>query len=62
MSSRNRFRKADPKLSEVEVIDHSEEQLYPHTELIQEIKDTADKLAADGATRGDLKILSLIHI
>ncbi len=58
MSSRNRFRKADPKLSEVEVIDHSEEQLYPHTELIQEIKDTADKLAADGATRGDLKILA----
>lgn len=58
MSSRNRFRKPDPKLSEVEVIDHSEEQLYPHSELIEEIKDTADKLAADGATRGDLKILA----
>lgn len=52
-----RFRKADPKLSETEVIEHSEE-LYPHSELIDEIKDTADKLAADGATRGDLKILA----
>ncbi len=55
--SRNRFRKADPKLSELEVIDHNDE-LYPHSELIDEIKDTADKLAADGATRGDLKILA----
>jgi uncharacterized protein (TIGR00730 family) len=58
MSSRKRFRKADPKLSELEVLDHSEEKLYPHSELIDEIKDTADKLAADGATRGDLKILA----
>jgi len=57
MASRNRFRKADPKLSELEVIEHSEE-LYPHSELIDEIKETADKLAADGATRGDLKILA----
>ncbi|MFK7817701.1 MAG: TIGR00730 family Rossman fold protein [Planctomycetaceae bacterium] len=56
--SRDTFRKADPKLSEVEVIDHSEEELYPHAELIEEIKETADKLAADGATRGDLKILA----
>ena len=56
--SRDAFRKADPKLSEVEVIDHSEEELYPHAELIEEIKETADKLAVDGATRGDLKILA----
>jgi uncharacterized protein (TIGR00730 family) len=56
--SRKIFRKADPKLSEEEVIDHSEEKLYPHAELIEEIKETADKLAADGATRGDLKILA----
>lgn len=56
--SRRKFRKADPKLSELEVIDHSEEDLYPHSELINEIKETADKLAADGATRGDLKILA----
>jgi uncharacterized protein (TIGR00730 family) len=30
----------------------------PHSTLVDEIKATADKLAADGATRGDLKILS----
>lgn len=31
---------------------------YDQMELIQEIKDTADKLVRDQATRGDLKILS----
>ena len=46
-----------PKESEGEVIEHLSE-LLQHSELIDEIKDTADKLAADGATRGDLKILS----
>ncbi|MCA9083826.1 MAG: TIGR00730 family Rossman fold protein [Planctomycetaceae bacterium] len=43
--------------SESEVIEHVSE-LRQHSELIEEIKATADKLAADGATRGDLKILS----
>ncbi len=52
-----KFRKSDPTLSEVDVIEHSEE-LYPHAELIEELKESADKLAADGATRGDLKILA----
>jgi uncharacterized protein (TIGR00730 family) len=32
----------------------------PHSALVDEIKATADKLAADGATRGDLKILSRV--
>ncbi len=46
-----------PRESESEVIEHLSE-LPQHSELIDEIKDTADKLGADGATRGDLKILS----
>ena len=46
-----------PRASELEVIEHVSE-LRKHSELIQEIKATADTLAADGATRGDLKILS----
>lgn len=46
-----------PKDSEGEVIEHLSE-LHQHSELIAEIKETADKLQADGATRGDLKILS----
>jgi uncharacterized protein (TIGR00730 family) len=32
----------------------------PRSTLINEIKETADRLAADGATRGDLKILSRV--
>ncbi len=43
--------------SETNVIEHVVE-LKPHSELIEEIKQTADKLQRDGATRGDLKILS----
>lgn len=46
-----------PQDSESEVIEHVSE-LRQHSELIDEIKKTADQLAADGATRGDLKILS----
>jgi len=46
-----------PRDSESEVIEHVTE-LQQHSELINEIKETADKLNADGATRGDLKILS----
>jgi len=41
----------------VDVIEHLSE-LTQHSELIDEIKATADQLAADKATRGDLKILS----
>lgn len=46
-----------PTASEENVIEHVSE-LRQGSELIDEIKQTADKLAADGATRGDLKILS----
>jgi len=46
-----------PHSSEMDVIEHVEE-LRQHAELIEEIKQTADKLASDRATRGDLKILS----
>ena len=43
--------------AEMEVIEHVVD-LKQHSELIEEIKQTADKLQRDGATRGDLKILS----
>jgi len=46
-----------PHDSELDVIEHPTE-LSHHSELIDEIKETADKLASDQATRGDLKILS----
>jgi uncharacterized protein (TIGR00730 family) len=46
-----------PHVSEMDVIEHVSE-LRQHAELIEEIKQTADKLAEDRATRGDLKILS----
>ena len=46
-----------PHDSELDVIEHFSE-LTQHSELIDELKSTADKLAADKATRGDLKILS----
>jgi uncharacterized protein (TIGR00730 family) len=41
----------------MDVIEHVVE-LRQHSELIDELKQTADKLQRDGATRGDLKILS----
>lgn len=46
-----------PDASESEVLEPVSE-LRLHSELIDEIKATADKLQQDGATRGDLKILS----
>ncbi|MGE3313746.1 MAG: LOG family protein [Planctomycetaceae bacterium] len=48
-----------PNVAESDVLptEHSSE-LTQHSDLIDEIKETADKLARDGATRGDLKILS----
>lgn len=55
--SRKKRHLTHPKDSEGEVIEHLSE-LLQHSELINEIKETADKLNADGATRGDLKILS----
>ncbi len=46
-----------PDVSESSVIEHVDE-LRRHSELIEEIKATADKLQSDGAARGDLKIIS----
>lgn len=56
---KKRLKRADPELSEMEVLptEHSLEPVE-NQELIDEIKQTADKLARDQATRGDLKILS----
>lgn len=55
MKSRHHLK--HPVASESNVIEHLAE-LRQHEELIEEIKATADKLRDDGATRGDLKILS----
>lgn len=57
MSDRHRKPLKHPTASEMDVIEHVTE-LKQHSELIEEIKQTADKLGQDGATRGDLKILS----
>lgn len=46
-----------PDVGESDVIEHSVD-LTQQSELITEIKDTADRLARDKATRGDLKIIS----
>lgn len=54
---KNRQHLKHPVASESSVIEHLAE-LRQHDELIAEIKATADKLKEDGATRGDLKILS----
>jgi len=50
---------APPNVSESDVMptEHTSE-LTPRNDLIAEIKETADKLSLDGASRGDLKILS----
>lgn len=55
MTGRNPLR--HPLASELNVIEHVSE-LKQHEQLILEIKETADKLAGDNASRGDLKILS----
>ncbi|MBW3542248.1 MAG: LOG family protein [Planctomycetes bacterium] len=53
------YKPAPPDVSEADVLptEHST-TLTEHADLIAEIKETADKLARDQATRGDLKILS----
>ena len=56
---RKRHPARHPQQSEMDVIEHVSE-LKQHAELIEEIKQTADKLAQDKATRGDLKILSRV--
>ena len=50
---------APPDVSEADVLPTEHEPvLSDHAELIAEIKETADKMARDKATRGDLKIVS----
>lgn len=52
-------RRAPANVSEADVLPTEHGSiLIEHPTLIDEIKETADKLARDGATRGDLKILS----
>ena len=53
-----KYRKTRPGVSESDVLptEHSTE-LYPLQSIIASIKETADKLQQDQATRGDLKIL-----
>jgi hypothetical protein len=57
--SNKKHQNALPNVSESDVLptEHSPELTHKST-LVDEIKETADKLAADQATRGDLKILS----
>ncbi len=57
--TKRRLKRADPNLSEMNVMP-TEHFTVPveNQELIDEIKETADKLGRDQATRGDLKILS----
>jgi hypothetical protein len=57
MKRRHKRALTDVSESDVMPTEH-ESELTHHSELIDEIKETADKLARDGATRGDLKILS----
>ena len=53
-----KHKRALPDVSEADVLptEHSS-VLTRHPTLIDELKQTADKLGRDGATRGDLKIL-----
>jgi uncharacterized protein (TIGR00730 family) len=54
-----KLRHSPPDVSETDVLTTEHEpEVSPHDDLIEEIKETADKLVRDGATRGDLKIIS----
>jgi uncharacterized protein (TIGR00730 family) len=52
------FRASDDDISSFDLITEKEDRRSHIADLIQTIKETADKLAVDGSTRGDLKILS----
>ncbi len=59
MTKRRRPKPQLPNVSEADVMPTEHElDLTEHADLINDIKETADKLARDHATRGDLKILS----
>lgn len=52
------FRASDEDISSFDLVNEKEDRRAHIADLVQTIKDTADKLAVDGSTRGDLKILS----
>jgi uncharacterized protein (TIGR00730 family) len=52
------FRASDDDIGNFDLVNAKEDRRRHIEDLVQTIKDTADKLAVDGSTRGDLKILS----
>src|SRR4029434_7634332 len=52
------FRTSDDDISTFDLVSEKEDRRAHIADLVQTIKETADKLANDGSTRGDLKILS----
>jgi uncharacterized protein (TIGR00730 family) len=52
------FRASDEDISSFDLVTEKEDRRSHIADLVQTIKETADKLAVDGSTRGDLKILS----
>jgi len=52
------FRASDEDISSFDLVTEKSDRRAHIADLVQTIKDTADKLAVDGSTRGDLKILS----
>jgi uncharacterized protein (TIGR00730 family) len=52
------FRATDEDISSFDLVNEKADRQTHIADLVQVIKDTADKMAAEGTTRGDLKILS----
>jgi uncharacterized protein (TIGR00730 family) len=52
------FRASDDDIGNFDLVNAKEDRRRHIEDLVQTIKETADKLAVDGSTRGDLKILS----
>src|SRR5262245_6425738 len=52
------LRASDDDASSFDLVTEKEDRRAHIADLVQTIKETADKLAVDGSTRGDLKILS----
>lgn len=52
------FLASDQDISSFDLVNAKDDRRAHIADLVQAIKDTADKLAAEGSTRGDLKILS----
>ena len=51
-------RAPDEDVSSFDLVTEKEDRRSHIADLVETIKETADKLAAEGSTRGDLKILS----